>query len=106
MEKIAVIKFKQLLQRKKGEHNDDPLFWNGSKLLLNMDPMLNDKILLSKIVKSFQKYSRYGVILISVLYNFKLVYQARSLFFYTYFFCEPKRVKTEKSSRFSYCEFD
>ena len=79
MEKIAVIKFKQLLQRKKGEHNDDPLFWNGSKLLLNMDPMLNDKILLSKIVKSFQKYSRYGVILISVLYNFKMVCQARKM---------------------------
>ena len=58
MEKIAAIKFKQLLERKKGESDYASLFWNGSKILLNMDPMMNDKILLSKIVKSNRKYSR------------------------------------------------
>ena len=58
MEKIAAIKFKQLLERKKREPDYAAPFWNGSKILLNMDPMMNDKILLSKIVKSNQKYSR------------------------------------------------
>ena len=59
MEKIAAIKFKQLLQRKKKDKSYDSLFWDGSKPLLSMDPMKNDKILLSKMVKSFQKYKRY-----------------------------------------------
>ena len=72
MEKIAAIKFKQLLLRKKREKSYDSLFWNGSKPLLSKDPMKNDKILLSKIVKSYQKYSRYyECYFSSIEYNFK-----------------------------------
>ena len=57
MDKIAVVKFKQLLQQRKRKMSREKLFWKGSKILLNKDPMLNDKILLSKIFKSYQKYS-------------------------------------------------